>query len=157
MKITILLFIVSALLFSCNGPTREKQESKDQTNPSETHFKSQYPDAKDVEWETEGEYSEVDFEQNGLEVSVLYDKDGNVVETETEIDINLIPESVQVYITENYPNFEIEEVEKVESDKGVFFEVAIANDNDEEIDLLFDASGNFIEAEVEEEEEEEEG
>ncbi len=149
MKTTILLFIVSALLFSCNGPTKEKQENQDQTNPTEANFKSQYPDAKDVEWEVEGEYTEAEFMQDGMEISILYDKEGNVIETETVIDVSQLPESVVIYIAENYPESEIEEAEKIESAKGNFFEVEIENENDEEIELLFDADGNFVEEVIE--------
>lgn len=161
MKTTILLIIVSALLFSCNGPTKEKQENQDQTNPAEANFKSQYPDAKDVEWEQEGEYTEAEFEQDGLEISILYDKDGNVIETETEIDASQLPPSVSNYLTENYAGSEIEEAEKIESPKGNFFEVEIEYENDEEVELLFDASGNFVEVviekDVDEGEEDDEG
>ncbi len=156
MKITALLIITGLLLYSCNGPNKEKPQDQDQTNPAETNFKSQYPDVTDVTWEQEGEFTEAEFEQNGIEISILYDADGNVIETETEIDVNQLPEIITTYISENYSGSEIEEVEKIESAKGNFFEVEIENENDQEVELLFDAVGNFVKEIIETDDEGEE-
>jgi len=82
------------------------------------------------------------------------DENGKVIKTETEIDIDQLPEIALTYINENYPGYELEEVEKIESAKGTFLEVEIEHETDEEIELLFDFNGKFIEVQEEEEEEE---
>ena len=79
----------------------------------------------------------------------MYDAEGNVIQTETEISINKLPGTVISYIEENYPDAEIEEAEWIESQEGNFYEVEIEDGDDQEIELLFSENGNFIEEIIE--------
>lgn len=153
MKITTILIVLSILMFSCNQPTNEKQDDLSKTNSPEASFKADYPDVKDYEWEEEAEYKEVEFEYDGLEVSVLYDKEGNFIQKEIEMAVSELPEVITTYITENYPKAEVEEAETLESKEGNFFEVEIENENDEEVELIFDSDGNFLKEIIELEDE----
>ncbi len=54
------------------------------------------------------------------------------------------------YVTQNYADYTITEAEKETTNEGVFFEVELKNADGEELDLVFDEAGNFIEIEVEE-------
>jgi hypothetical protein len=143
-------FAVFLLLVACSG------ESSDPTNYSQdipkaalTKFETTFPKAKDVKWEKEGEYFVAEFTENGLEKEVIYDSEGNLVATETEIKISEIPSKIIDYVNENYIGAEIEEAEKIESVDGNFFEVEIEY-NDSEVELLFDESGNFLRREEDE-------
>jgi hypothetical protein len=154
MKITTFLIVLSFLAFSCS---QTKSDKPDNLNSAEASFKADYPDVKDYEWEDDGEYKEVEFEYEGMEISILYDKDGNFIQKEIEIAISELPEAITTYITENYPDAEVEEAETLESKEGSFYEVGIENDNDEEIELIFDANGNFVKQNIEPEDEGDEG
>ena len=46
-------------------------------------FTALYPDVKNAEWEKENSQFEAGFKQNAMEISVLIDATGTLIETET--------------------------------------------------------------------------
>jgi len=143
------MLVLIAFITGCNKSKTVDDSNQVPQETAEKIFKSSNPNAMDVIWEQEGEFMEAEFTENGIEKSILYDVDGNVVETETAINTGQLPESIPVYINENYPGAEIEEAEKLENSEGTFFVVAIESENDEEMELLFGESGSFIEELIE--------
>ncbi|WP_017733693.1 PepSY-like domain-containing protein [Nafulsella turpanensis] len=110
-----------------------------------------HPNAEDVEWEKEGNLWEAEFEENSVEVSVIYDADLNWVRTERDIPIDELPENVKDYIATNFPDGKLEEAASFESyDEGNGFVVEVSNDG-MEYELFFDEEGEFIRQEIEEE------
>lgn len=106
-------------------------------------FNSAHPDARDVEWEKEGEYYEVEFEEGRVEMEIVYDIEGNVIETEIEIDVSDLPDAIVKYINDNYSDYKIDEAEKIENGEGVLYEVEIEYKRSE-LELMFDGNGNFL-------------
>lgn len=105
-----------------------------------TKFASLYPDAKKVEWEKEGANYEAEFEVNKTETCVLFDANGNVLETESEIEVASLPAGIADYIAKNYPGQKLKETSKiVTGDGAVMYEVEVKGGN-----LLFDVNGNFL-------------
>lgn len=149
------MLIAVVFLTACNDLKTTDDSKKDPSNTTEDIFKSSTPNAKDIVWEQDGEHTEVEFTENGIEKSILYDSDNNVIQTETAINIDQLPEVVISYISENYAGSEIEEAESLENPEGSFFEVEIETANDEEIELLFSNDGNFIKEVIESDEEDE--
>ena len=144
MRAILLLLILIAVLSSCNNSeTANKTEMVPQER-TEKSFEISNPNAKDVSWEKDGEFVEVEFTENGIEKSILYNSEGNVVESETEIDVDQLPEAILLFIADNYPEAEIEEAETLENTEGSFFEVEIENQNEGETELLFSADGVFV-------------
>ncbi|HEY4798270.1 MAG TPA: PepSY-like domain-containing protein [Bacteroidia bacterium] len=108
-------------------------------------FQKLYPKAEKVKWGKEDVNYEAEFKQNGTEMSCLFDKDGKLLETETEIEISALPKAVSDYVTKNYPNDKIREASKIVDAKNVVtYEAEV-----KEGDLVFDAQGNFIRKVVE--------
>lgn len=113
-------------------------------------FTDRHPDAQDVEWEKEADMWEGEFEENGVEVSILYDADFNWVRTEREISVDDLPASVTEYIATNFPEGEMEEAELFESrDEGDMYIVEVEQ-GEKEYELFFTLDGDFIRQEVEE-------
>jgi uncharacterized membrane protein YkoI len=154
MKSQTLSFLLFALagvfLFGCKSNTAVDEETGDIPAVVKNNFQSQYTKSTDVEWEAEGDNYEAEFLENGKEMSVVYDPQGNLIETETEIETDVLPTGIFTYINENHPNSELEEAESVENQDGQFFEVTIEDENDIEIELLFDPDGVMISSTVEE-------
>ena len=110
-----------------------------------TKFASLHPDIKKPKWEKEGANFEAEFEQNEVEMSLLFDASGNVLETETEIKVSELPKGVTDYCSKNFAGKKIKEASKIVDSKGtVTYEAEIGG-----ADQIFDANGNFIKSQKE--------
>jgi hypothetical protein len=98
---------------------------------------------KDADWDKEGDSFEANFEQNGKEISVLFDASGTVLEAETEIKKNELPQSVLEMLKKDYSAYEIEETAKIESKGEISYEVEVEKGK-QTFDLIFDANGKLV-------------
>jgi hypothetical protein len=105
-----------------------------------TKFASLYPTVTRSRWSKEDANFEVNFELNEVETSVVFDAQGNVLETETEISVTALPKGVIDYCSKTFPGKKIKEAAKLMDGKGaVTYEAEIGG-----ADQIFDAGGNFI-------------
>ncbi|HEY6163058.1 MAG TPA: PepSY-like domain-containing protein [Bacteroidia bacterium] len=105
-----------------------------------TKFSSLYPGVKKVKWGKEDNKYEAEFEMNEVETSVLFDMNGNVLETETEVPVSQLPSSVSGYCSKNFSGKKIKEASKIVDAKGtVKWEAEIDGK-----DHLFDDNGNPV-------------
>ena len=100
-------------------------------------FAKAYPNADDVEWELEDGNFEVEFEMtDDQEMSVVYDANGIVLETELEIAFSALPQAAQ----EALKGKRVKETAKITNAKGVVtYEAEVRRK-----DLMFDAEGKQI-------------
>ena len=118
----------------------QKLQEKDVPIPVKTALKKQYQNTKALKWEKEGENFEAEFELNKTEQSVLFDAQGNLLETEVEIKLTQLPKGVLEYVKANYKGQKVKEAAKITDAKGtVTYEAEIKG-----MDLLFDSNGKFI-------------
>jgi hypothetical protein len=120
---------------------QEKKE-KQATPPTEAKagFEYKFPRATNVKWEKENADFEVSFKQDRAEMSAVFDKNGSLKETETEIAVSTLPASAAAYIKQHYAGQKVKEAAKiVKADGTVNYEAEISKK-----DVLFDASGNFL-------------
>jgi uncharacterized membrane protein YkoI len=149
------LAIILSLMILFAGCGQKQKDDGIPKNVKEK-FSADYPNVTDAEWETEGEYFEAEAMVDGKMTSIIYDAEGNVIETEVEIAIEDLPEAAMTYLQHNFPGTKIMELEKGNHfEKGDFYEVEILQGN-MELEIYFDKDGNFIETIKEEPEEGEE-
>jgi hypothetical protein len=118
-------------------------------------FTNQFPNATSAQWEKESEAGwEVDFKLKEVSYSANYLNDGSWLETEYEIGEEELPETVITTLSREFPGYEIDEVEKVESSNGFAFEIELEKGNDE-VELLIDSLGEIISREQDDEDEDE--
>jgi hypothetical protein len=99
-----------------------------------------YPKATAVKFEKEGKEFEAGFKNEGKEMSILMDGQGNILETETDITVAELPKGVQEYLTKNFKGKKIKEAATIVDAKGVKkFEAEIGGK-----DYLFDEKGNLL-------------
>jgi hypothetical protein len=156
------LLVIAGVIGIFTSCSKEKQ-SVDNQNASINNngipenvlktFNQNYPEAKNVEWEMEGNNYEAVYTENNLERSIVYNKEGVIILTESQINITDLSDNIKNYINENYPASEIEKAEKEDSNEGIFFEVEVKND-DEKVVLVFDSNGNFLKIEKDDEDKE---
>ena len=117
-----------------------------------TKFAELYPMVNVMEWEAQDGFYEATFEEKDLETSVLFSSDGRVVQTETEISAELLPQTITDYVTINLGGKKIVEASKtVRADGRTTFEVEV-----DDTELLFDEKGNYVSQKSEDEDDEDE-
>jgi hypothetical protein len=133
--ITSLLIGGSILLAACS------QGLNDSKVPTavKTSFATDFP-GNSPQWDKENSNYEANFKQDGKTMSALYDENGNMQETETDINVSDLPKPVQDYITNNYPGEKIKEAAVITKAHGEINYEAEVND----MDVLFAQDGKFI-------------
>lgn len=132
------LLMVAAMITSLTFA--QKIQEKDVPASVKASFKRNYPNIKAVKWDKEGEKFEASFDLNKIDNSVLFDAQGNILETEVEIELNQLPKEVLEYVKANYKGQNVKEAAKITDAKGiVIYEAEIKG-----LDLLFDNNGKFI-------------
>ena len=132
------LMMVAAMITSLTFA--QKLQEKDVPAQVKTAFQKQYPKASDVKWDKEGEKFEASFDLNKIDNSVLFDAQGNVLETEVEIELTQLPKGIVEYVKANYKGQKVKEAAKITDTKGtVTYEAEVKG-----LDLLFDSNGKFI-------------
>lgn len=132
------LMMVAAMITSLTFA--QKLQEKDVPAPVKTAFQKNFPQAKVEKWEKEGINFEAEFELNKSEQSVLFDAQGDIIETEIEIEISELPNRILDYVKKNYIGQSVKEAAKITDTKGTLtYEVEIKG-----MDLLFDSNGKFI-------------
>jgi hypothetical protein len=135
-KLTFILIFIMVTGFLM----AQKIQSKDVPEAVMTAFQKEFPAAKIAKWDREENNFEASFDNNKLDQSVVFDAQGNILETEVEIGINELPEKAKDYVTLNYPGKKIKEVAKItDAQKTVTYEVEVNG-----MDLIFSEQGKFI-------------
>ena len=110
-------------------------------------FAAKYPAAQKVKWEEEEEgVYEAEFKMNGKEMSANFKADGTWLETEMEIKKSDLPQVVKTAIASQFPGYELEEVEQIETpDRAVAYEVILENESDDvDMEAVFSADGTLL-------------
>jgi hypothetical protein len=120
-------------------------------------FKKLYPTVSQVNWSKEGnEEFEASFTSDGKDISLVFENDGELIETETAIKLSELPSGVINFVEKNYTEYSITEAAKIVNSEGVMtFEAEVSKDNVRK-DLLFTESGKYIEKNKSENESEDE-
>lgn len=134
LAIITVTMMVAAITFA------QKVQEKEVPTAVKAAFQKQYPLVKAVKWDKEEDKFEASFDLNKTDNSILFDKKGNILETEVEILVNQLPKGVLDYVKTNYKTVAVKEVAKITDEKGtVTYEVEI-----KKMDILFDRNGKFI-------------
>lgn len=109
----------------------------------ENTFKSHFPDATEVEWESYGENFEVDFEVDQTDHSARIDNAGNMLEYKYKIARNILPPPVINVLNMEYVKKKWEDPEILVTGKKSYYQLEIDGFfNDKKI--VLDSIGNKI-------------
>ncbi len=132
--VTIVMMLFTMLSFA------QKMQEKNVPPNVKSAFQKNYPVVKKVKWDKEDVKFEASFDLNKKDNSVLIDAQGNILETEVEIELTELPAGILEYVKKNYAEMHIKEVAKITDAKGaVTYEVEVKG-----MDLIFDSNGKFI-------------
>jgi len=148
-------FLIVALLFSFTtfATFAQKVEVPKEVKNSFTKLN---PKITNVKWGKEGKEFEASFKVDKMDKSVLFDGEGNVLETETAIEISLLPSGIDKYVANNFKGYKISGAAKIVNSKGeTTFEAEVSKGKVKK-DLIFDANGKPEKKDVKKENEKDE-
>jgi hypothetical protein len=135
------LIFILVLMLAATAVSAQKTNSKVIPVDIKSKFESLYPQVKDVKWSQEEGSYEAEFKDKDAETSVVIDAKGNLLETEQEIPVTALPESVTQYIAGNYPGEKTTEAAKILDYKGtVTYEAEVGRK-----EVMFDGEGRVME------------
>src|SRR5690606_31729358 len=98
------------------------------------------PQATEVEWETNQNNFEADFEVANVDYSAIIDTAGNIVMQKQDITTEELPEAVTATIGREFKDNEVSDAEKVEKNGEIYYQVEIDKTfSDDEV--VFTADG----------------
>jgi hypothetical protein len=109
-------------------------------------FQADFPKARDVEWETDGNIYEVEFEVKFRDCKVYYDAKGNLLMHVREIYRSELPAIVKNAAENKYPKHNFEDIEKVRRGTEIFYKIEMESKSlDSEVKLLIGEDGTIQE------------
>ena len=142
--------IIFVMTFICLGARAAYAQKINQDKVPATvlsNFKKQFSAATKTQWEMEEADFEVNFKNGGVEYSAKYDKQGNWLETEQEINNTELPVAVKSALEKEFPKAEIEESEKVSyPKKATVYEIEIEKGK-QKFEVQFSAEGTLLKKE----------
>jgi hypothetical protein len=116
MKKLILLVAVVCIAFQVEAQAVKKKDVPDIVNQN---LESWYPGVSKVKWEMHDGMYVASFEISSLENEVVISKEGDFSSSEAEITYAQLPEAVQAYLAEHFPDMTFEEIEMEMDAHGV--------------------------------------
>ncbi len=134
----LIYLTLASIAVSLTAYTQKKDASKVPALVKES-FTRQFPGAE-PKWEKENGKYEANFKQGNNEMSALFEATGTMTESEMEIQVAELPETVKNYIKAHYKGANIKGAAKITVATGkIEYEAAIKGK-----DIIFDTLGNFI-------------
>lgn len=88
-------------------------------------FTTDFPSAKDIEWEKSNTFYEIEFEIGRDDYKAYYDMQGELVVYKCEISEGDLPAVVRNAALTKYPNFKFEDIDKVVKGKDTFYNLEL--------------------------------
>lgn len=107
------------------------------------NFKTVFPNARDIDWETSANVYKVDFEINNVDYDAWYKQDGTLLAYKFDITRASLPENIKAAISTRFDGYRIDDVEKVVKINSTGYFVELENRQIEE-DAFFGEDGAYI-------------
>lgn len=103
-------------------------------------FNTDNPNVK-ADWQTEGDHYTAQYmdETNHMNKTVVYDKSGNVVRTDMEINKSTYPATITDYYTKNYPTEEYKVWSSIDNNGNTTYYTKRKSET-----LWFDKNGSYV-------------
>jgi hypothetical protein len=106
-------------------------------------FKALYPTAENVKWDVEDTDYEVNFEAGDVESSLLFDAKGNIIEVETALEEDDMPEAIEKSVEKNFKGWELKEGAKIVRDGKTTYEAELEK-GEKKMDAIFTPDGKLV-------------
>lgn len=144
--------IVTSIIFSFAAFAVQGQNLKESAVPANVvrNFQESFKDVKNVSWEKEknGNY-EAEYIWNNTKSTAVFNAEGVLLGTENNLALSELPKAAADHIARNYAGYTLSEVKQVIAPTGTSHYEAELKKGSSELELSFDAAGNFLKKEVE--------
>lgn len=107
-------------------------------------FKMEFPKAKDVEWERDGDNYNVDFEIDFFtDYEAWFDASGKLIHFTEEISSGELPKAVKDAIKTQYSSYRIDDVKKINENGIISYRVEVEK-RDDERHLSYSEDGKLL-------------
>jgi hypothetical protein len=106
-------------------------------------FQQDFPNAYDVEWDTNDEIYEVEFDVKLHDFTAYYDKDGNLLMYKQKIKEKELPAIVKTGAEAKHPKYRFEEIEKIVKGTETFYKIEMEY-QDLEVKMFISNEGKII-------------
>jgi hypothetical protein len=160
---TAICFFLMQITFAQPNPTISKEYSNEEVTRmikeykvSNSHdvippamlqqkFQTDFPGTRDVEWETNENIYEVEFEIQYKDYKAYYDTKANLLMYVQEIYRSELPVSIRKVAQSKYPKYALEDIEKIRRGSDVFYKVEMENEpSNMEVKLLIKEDGTIL-------------
>lgn len=107
-------------------------------------FKTNYPNAQDVEWKMKGDLYKVEFEVGKRDHDLWIDKSGVIKKQKEDFPKGQLPAAILQKLQKDFSAYKIDDVDKIQENGQVFYQVELDGSADDR-KLLFTASGELKE------------
>ena len=135
-----LIIIAAAALLSTNVTFAQDISPADVPSVVMNSFNKTFPKSSKVEWEMKGDNYNAEFDVNWRDHEVWISKTGAIVKHKKELKPSEIPATVSTAIKRNYGGFRIDDVDRYEVNKKLYYKVELKKLN-EERKVVFDQKG----------------
>ncbi|OQP54384.1 PepSY-like domain-containing protein [Niastella populi] len=118
---------------------QDNLKEKDLPPAIQTSFKTEFPNAKDIEWKMKDGKYKVEFEVNGLDHFAKYGTDGKLMAKGMKIRTSELPNAVATAVKTTYADRTIDDVYRVDKDGSAYYLVKL--DGNPETKVLYSADG----------------
>jgi len=153
MKKGIFLFFLTACMLNVGAQEKKAKGEGGKVNISavvKDAFASKYSKATHVKWgiEKPGQY-EVEFIVNKVKMAVLFDTNGNLLETESKINESSLPTNIKSTLSKDFKNYKVCNIDKNIVKGSVTYELDVKKGKNE-LELVFDSSSKLLKREIKE-------
>jgi biopolymer transport protein ExbD len=135
MKRQVIIFLPLAfLIVSCNGQNISKDKVPSLVLNT---LKAKYPLINDVDWEKHTNLYEAELDLNdSTEISVRIDEAGGLIMQKQDVPHSNLTSEIAGVIKSQYTDYTIDDVEKIEKDGVIYYQVELKGKNKKEVNLV---------------------
>ncbi len=151
---TLLLLLAVVFGFTCSFTACSDDDDEDEPSTVPAAFTTAlikaYPEAKNINWETDGTYRVAEFRHSGVEYDIWFDNSATIVMHELDFGINLnsIPNPVvaKKFVEGQYGSWTLDDCTYYKQNSGAFYVFEVENIGAPDMDVYYDTEGNIIKA-----------
>jgi hypothetical protein len=138
------IIFVGLLIAGCmlGSYAQDNLKEKDVPPAIQTSFKTEFPNAKDIEWKMKDGKYKVEFEVNGLDHFAKYGTDGKLMAKGMKIRTSELPGAIATSVKNTYADRTIDDVYRVDKDGSAFYLVKL--NGNPETKVLYTADGQVV-------------